>query len=309
MIRALLIGGVAIVVIYTILILVLPWESRRRVRHLATYALGVCCTIVALIPLVMLVTYLVKAGAPGLGADFFTQVQKPIGEPGSGMKHAIIGSLIIVSLASAIGVPIGILCGIYLAEVGKGKFAAAIRFLSEVMTGLPSIIAGILGFALIVARYERFSAWAGALALSILMIPVVTRVTEEAIRLVPKALREASFGLGAQRWQTVVKVVLPSARSAILTGVILAVARGHPRCGPSRGRDGPAPVHRRRTESGEHRPVTRDGGTPALDLSERQSAVRHKQATCDQWRALPRDLDRVRELRDPLDCGQDPATP
>ncbi|HRF59686.1 MAG TPA: phosphate ABC transporter permease PstA [Fimbriimonadaceae bacterium] len=225
MIRALLIGGVAIVVIYTILILVLPWESRRRVRHLATYALGVCCTIVALIPLVMLVTYLVKAGAPGLGADFFTQVQKPIGEPGSGMKHAIIGSLIIVSLASAIGVPIGILCGIYLAEVGKGKFAAAIRFLSEVMTGLPSIIAGILGFALIVARYERFSAWAGALALSILMIPVVTRVTEEAIRLVPKALREASFGLGAQRWQTVVKVVLPSARSAILTGVILAVAR------------------------------------------------------------------------------------
>lgn len=225
MIRALLIGGVGIVAVYAILMLVLPWESKRRVRHIATYALGVTCTIIALIPLVMLVTYLVKAGAPGLGADFFTQVQKPIGEPGSGMKHAIIGSLIIVSLASAIGVPIGILCGIYLAEVGKGKFAAAIRFLSEVMTGLPSIIAGILGFALIVARYERFSAWAGALALSILMIPVVTRVTEEAIRLVPKALREASFGLGAQRWQTVVKVVLPSARSAILTGVILAVAR------------------------------------------------------------------------------------
>jgi phosphate transport system permease protein len=201
------------------------WQWQRALRHYATYAVGIIATILALIPLALLAYYLVRAGLPGLDLTFFTEVQKPLGEVGSGMKHAILGSLVIVGLAALIGVPVGVLAGVYLAEVGKGKFAAAIRFLSEVLTGLPSIIAGILGYTLIVARFGNFSGWAGAIALSVLMIPVITRVTEEAIRLVPRQMREASMALGATHSQTVWKVVVPVAKSGILTGVVLAIAR------------------------------------------------------------------------------------
>lgn len=225
MIHGLLIGAPIALLVYFIVLAVLPWEWKRRLRHYATYAFGIAATLLALVPLVLLVYYLVRGGASGLTWQFFTAVQKPLGEPGSGMKHAIVGSIIIVGLASLIGIPIGIGAGIYLAEVGKGKFAASIRFLAEVLTGLPSIIAGILGYALIVARFGNFSGWAGAFALSVLMIPVITRVTEEAMRLVPRNLTEASLALGAPRWRTVWNVVLPASRSAILTGVVLAVAR------------------------------------------------------------------------------------
>ena len=225
MIHSLLIGVPATVFLYFVAVALAPWTIKRQLRHYATYVLGVAATLLAIVPLVMLVYYLVKAGAPGLNAQFFAEAQKPLGESGSGMRHAIIGSLIIVGRASLIGIPIGVGAGVYLAEVGKGKFAAAIRFLAEVLTGLPSIIAGILGYALIVARFGHFSGWAGAIALSVLMIPVITRVTEEAIRLVPRQLTEGSLALGAPQWKTVWHVVLPAARSAILTGIVLAVAR------------------------------------------------------------------------------------
>jgi phosphate transport system permease protein len=216
----------ALAVLYAILVTVLPWEGKRKVRHVATYALGATGVVIALFPLVLVVSYLVARGAPGLDATFFTEVQKPLGEDGSGLLHAMLGSLMIVTMASCIGVPVGVLAGIYLAEIGKGWFADAVRFLAEVLTGLPSIIAGILGYALFVApNQQQYSALAGAAALSVLMIPVVTRVTEESVRLVPRGLREASYGLGAGQFQTVWKVVIPSARSAILTGIVLAVAR------------------------------------------------------------------------------------
>lgn len=225
MIRLLLILALVCVIGYAIAVAVSPWEIKRRLRHYSAYAIGLISALLALIPLVMLIGYLAQKGAPGLNTVFFTSTQRPLGEPGSGMKHAILGSLMIVGLASIIGVPIGIAAGIYLAEFGKGKFANMVRFLAEVLTGLPSIIAGILGYTLIVVRFGGFSAWAGAFALAILMIPVITRVTEEAILLVPKGLVEASLGLGAGKFITVWRIVLPAARSAIMTGIILAVAR------------------------------------------------------------------------------------
>lgn len=215
----------ALIAGYLAIVPILPWPLKRKVRHYSTHALGLAATVLALVPLALLVYYLVKAGAPGLNWQFFAEVQRPLGEPGSGMKHAIVGSLIIVGIAAAIGVPIGVGAGIYLSEFGRGKFAAVIRFLAEVLTGLPSIIAGILAYTMIVVRTGHFSGIAGSVALSVLMIPVITRVTEESIRLVPNNLREASLALGAPQWRTIWTVILPAARSGILTGIVLAVAR------------------------------------------------------------------------------------
>lgn len=216
---------IVLLVVYAVVLRTLPWQTRRRVRHVATVCVCGLGAFLAVIPLVFLLGYLVKDGIHGLNKDFFTQAQKPLSEPGSGMLHAIIGSVIIVGMAAVIGIPIGVLGGVYLSEYGKGKFAKVIRFLADVMTGLPSIIAGILGYQLIVVRAGGFSGLAGAIALSFLMIPVITRVTEESLHLVPKALREASLGLGVGISRTIWHVVLPAARSGILTGIILAVAR------------------------------------------------------------------------------------
>lgn len=231
MLRALVIGVPILLVVYVILANTLPWDQRRTLRHYATYFWGVLGTVVALVPLLMLLGYLFKEGAPGLTAAFFTHAELPDGQPGGGFANAMIGSVMVVGLAALIGVPIGVLAGIYLAEIGRGWVANAIRFLAEVLTGLPSIIAGILAYVLIVMHmgdrpgWSNFNAVAGAIALSFLMIPVITRVTEEAVRMVPAHLREASYGLGATQWRTVWSVVLPAARSGILTGVVLAVAR------------------------------------------------------------------------------------
>lgn len=225
MIRALIWAIPTLIAIYFVALQVLPWRVRRQVRHVVTVATCGFGAVLAVVPLVLLIGYLVKNGAAGLNADFFTQTQRPFGEPHSGMLHAIIGSLIIVGSAAIIGVPIGILGGIYLSEFGHTKLATFIRFLADVLTGLPSIIAGILGYQLIVASTHSFSGLAGAVALSLLMIPVIARVTEESLRLVPKALREASLGLGVGPARTTWHVVLPAARSGILTGVILAIAR------------------------------------------------------------------------------------
>lgn len=225
MIRATIVTILAMLVAYFGAMPFLTWRLRRKVRHFATISVCVFGSVVALIPLFLLITYLFKAGLPGLNVAFFTQSQKPLGEPGGGFFHAIVGSLIIVGIATLIGVPVGVLCGIWLSEVGKGRSVSVIRFLADVLTGLPSIIAGILGYELIVSQTKTFSGLAGSIALSILMIPVITRVTEESLKLVPKGLREASLGLGAGKAQTILRVVLPAARSGIFTGVILAVAR------------------------------------------------------------------------------------
>lgn len=215
---------IALLLAYAVAMVALPWQTKRKIRHVATYLIGGIGTMLALIPLILLLYYLVKEGSGGLSLKFFTEVQKPLGEAGSGMKHAIIGTIIIVFFASAIGIPVGVLSGVYLAQFGRGRFAATIRFLAEVLTGLPSIIAGILAYSLLVVRFG-YSAFAGSVALAVLMIPVITRVTEESIRLVPRTMVEASYGLGAGPLKTVWSVVLPAARAGILTGIVLAVAR------------------------------------------------------------------------------------
>lgn len=225
MLRWILIFIIVGVVVYHSVKLFLPWEKRRALEHRTMYVLGIVGALTAIVPLMLLLFHLVRAGLPGLNLAFFAQVEKPDGVIGGGFANAIVGSVIIVAIAGLIGVPIGILSGIYLAEIGRGKGVAVIRFLAEVLTGLPSIIAGILGYTLIVIRTGHNSGIAASLALSFLMIPVVARVTEEAIRLVPKHLSEASYGLGVGQWRTIWHVVLPSARSGILTGVVLAIAR------------------------------------------------------------------------------------
>lgn len=170
--------------------------------------------------------YIIIQGAPALSFDFFTKNPPALGEAGGGVAPAIRGSLLIVGLAGLVGIPIGLGAGIYLAEFGRGRFANAVRFTADLMTGLPSIAIGAVAWALLVKRgFGNYNAIAGSVALAIIMIPIITRTTEEILRLVPNNLREASLALGTPQWKTIVSVVLPVARGGILTGVILSVAR------------------------------------------------------------------------------------
>ncbi len=189
--------------------------------------IGICaaCVIVALVPLALILFYTVREGIGALNLDFFTQLPKPVGETGGGMANAIVGTLIMLGMSSLIGVPIGILSGIYLAEYGTNRLASVVRFLTEVMSGLPSIVIGIFAYALIVKRMHSFSAYAGSVALAVLMIPTITKTTEELLKLVPLTLREAGLALGAPRWIVNTRIVLSAAAKGIVTAVMLAVAR------------------------------------------------------------------------------------
>lgn len=186
------------------------------------------CQVATVVPLFLILGYIAIRGVGGLNWNFFTRL--PNDSPGRGLAHALVGSAILVGLAAAVAVPIGILAAILLAEYRKSRLAAPVRFVAELLGGVPSIIIGIFGYALLVCPFWTdanwgFSAWAGAFALAVMMLPVVTRASEEALRLVPNSLREASYALGATQWETVVRVVLPSAAPAIVTGVLLAVGR------------------------------------------------------------------------------------
>lgn len=182
-------------------------------------------TLLAIAPLFLLLYYLLAKGVRVLEPQFFTQVQPPMGESGGGMKHAIIGSLMLIGIASTLGLPFGILGGIYLAEFGNNRFGWITRFAADVLNGVPSIVVGIFVYAIAVRPFGHYSAWAGGLALGIMMIPTVMRTTEEIMRLVPMSLREAALALGDTRWHAVLKIVLGTAKSGIVTGVLLAVAR------------------------------------------------------------------------------------
>lgn len=187
------------------------------------------CQFITVVPLFLILGYITVRGAGGVNWDFFTKL--PNDTDGRGLKHALVGSCMLVGLATAFAVPIGILAAIFLAEYRNYRLVAPIRFVAELLGGVPSIVIGIFGYALFVypvwmdTQRGLFSAWAGAFALGVMMLPVVIRAAEEAMRLVPNSLREASYALGAGRWQTVVKVVLPAALPAIITGVFLAVGR------------------------------------------------------------------------------------
>lgn len=207
-------------------------RARRKIANVLMWIFAVLATICAVVPLLLVLYYVVIKGLPVLNLQFFTQIQKPPGEPGGGMKHAIVGSLILIGLASCIGLPIGVLGGVYLAEFGNNRFGHVTRFCADVLNGVPSIVIGIIAYTVAVLPVAKathgavsFSALSGGLALGIMMIPTVMRTTEELVRLVPSTLREAALGLGSTRWRAVLQIVLGAAKGGVITGVLLAIAR------------------------------------------------------------------------------------
>jgi phosphate transport system permease protein len=187
--------------------------------------LAVFTVFLVLAPLVAIFGYLVYRGVGSINWAFLTQLPKPVGETGGGMANAIVGSLMILGIASIIGVPFGIGAGIYLAEFGHNRLGSVIRFTADVLNGVPSIVIGIVGYAIVVLYQHHFSALAGGVALAIMMVPTICRTTEEMLLLVPHALREAAYGLGVPRWRTTLSIVLRTATSGVITGVMLAFAR------------------------------------------------------------------------------------
>ena len=204
---------------------VLQISAWRRLKDQMATAFAVSTVVIVLTPLVAIFGYLVFKGIGSVNLAFLTQIPKPPGEVGGGMANAIGGSILILAIASLLGVPLGIGAGIYLAEYGRNRFGDTIRFVSDVLNGVPSIVIGIVAYAIVVLRQKHFSALAGGVALSIMMVPTITRTTEEMLLLVPNVLREAAYGLGVSRWRTTLSIVLRTATSGIITGVMLAFAR------------------------------------------------------------------------------------
>jgi phosphate transport system permease protein len=198
---------------------------RRRWTNTAMVVVLSAAAIVATLPLIFILGHLVREGASALSLDFFTRMPKPVGEAGGGLANAIVGTLILIGIATAIGLPVGVGAGLYLAEYRRSPLATAVRFLSDVLNGLPSIVMGIFAWQFLVRPVGHFSAVAGGVALAAMMIPMVTRTTEEMVRLVPVALREAALALGYPRWRTSLTVVLRTATAGIVTGALVAVAR------------------------------------------------------------------------------------
>jgi len=197
---------------------------RRLVDTLASCVAG-ACTVALLAPLGLILGYLLVRGVTAINFDFFTQLPKPVGEIGGGMANAIVGSIVLVALAAVLGLPIGVLTGLYLAEHSESRLGATVRFCADVLNGVPSIVIGIFAYTLVVLPMRGFSAYAGGVALAVIMLPIVARTTEEMICLVPGSLREASLALGVPMWRTTIWVVLRTARSGIVTGMMLSVAR------------------------------------------------------------------------------------
>ena len=197
----------------------------RRLVNQVMAGVTFLAAIAVICPLLMILAFLVNQGISAINLDFFIQLPKPVGEPGGGVANAIVGSLIMIGLAVGMGLPIGILGGVYLAESRDPRLPWAVRFLADVLNGIPSIVIGIFAYTVIVLPMRRFSALAGGFALGIIMMPIVLRTTEEMVRLVPNSLREAGLGLGLPRWKVTVRIVLPAARAGIITGVMVAIAR------------------------------------------------------------------------------------
>ena len=199
--------------------------SRYVSDHLAT-GLAVLSTILVIAPLIAIFIYLLYKGASSLNLAFFTQIPKPVGETGGGMANAIVGSAVVLAIGSAIGVPIGIAAGVFLAEFGQGgRLANVVRFTADVLNGVPSIVMGVAVYSLIVLPQKHFSAFAGGVALGIMMIPTITRTTEEMLLMVPHSIREAALGLGVPNWRSVLSVSLRTASPGVITGCMLAFAR------------------------------------------------------------------------------------
>ncbi len=201
----------------------ISWGRSLR-DHLFT-VLAVAAVLLVLLPLAAIFVDLVQRGIGAINWNFLTRTPTPVGVPGGGMANAILGTGVILGIASAIGVPLGVGAGVYLSEYGRNRLGDGIRFTADVLNGVPSIVIGIVAYSLVVLRQRHFSALAGGVALGIMMVPTITRASEEMLLLVPRSVREAALGLGVSRWRTTVSITLRAAATGIITGIMLAFAR------------------------------------------------------------------------------------
>jgi phosphate transport system permease protein len=197
----------------------------RKVKSAGVSTLSFIAAVLVIAPLGLVFFHLLASGASSVNWDFFKNLPAPVGEKGGGMANAIVGSFELLALASTIGIPIGVLGGVYLAEYGSARANSMLRFIADVLNGVPSITWGVVVYGLVVLRFKGFSAYAGGLALGLMMIPLIMRTTEEVLLLVPNGYREAALALGVSRWKTIVHVVMKTASKGIITGILLALAR------------------------------------------------------------------------------------
>jgi phosphate transport system permease protein len=197
----------------------------RKIKSALACGIAFVSAVLVISPLGLVFFHLLVNGAGSVNWDFFTRLPAPVGAVGGGMANAIVGSLVLLALAGVIGIPIGVLGGVYLAEYGSARTNSFLRFLADVLNGIPSITWGVVVYGLVVLRFKGFSAYAGGLALGLIMIPLILRTTEEVILLVPNGYREAALALGVSRWKTIVHIVMKTASKGIITGILLALAR------------------------------------------------------------------------------------
>lgn len=200
-------------------------ESWRKLTNIVMLTMTVVATVIVVAPLVWILVYVVQQGLPAINLKFFTELPTPVGVPGGGIVNAIVGTFMTVGLGLCIAAPIGILAGFYAAANPNTAFGLLIRFGTDVISGVPSIVMGIFAYTIIVLPQRHFSAFSGGVVLSFIMLPIIVRTTEEMLKLVPNTLREASLALGAPEWKTSLSVVLPAAFNGVLTGLVLAIAR------------------------------------------------------------------------------------
>ncbi len=197
----------------------------RTVKSGLASTVALISALLVIAPLALVFFHLLVNGASSVNWDFFTKLPTPVGAPGGGMVNAIVGSLELLALAATIGIPVGVLGGVYLGEYGSARVNSVLRFIADVLNGVPSITWGVVVYGLVVLRFKGFSAYAGGLALGLIMIPLIIRTTEEVVLLVPNGYREAALALGVSRWKTIVHVVMKTASKGIITGILLALAR------------------------------------------------------------------------------------
>lgn len=197
----------------------------RKIKNILFTATVVLSAILILIPLFIILKFVITEGAQSINWSFFTELPKPVGEIGGGMKHAILGTIYIVTLGAMISVPVGITCGIYLSEFSKSKLAKTLKLTVDLLSGIPSIVIGIFAYLVVVVPLKSFSALAGGIALSIIMLPIIVKTSEEILKLVPNHIREAGLALGLPRWKVILFIILKGEISNLLTGIILAISR------------------------------------------------------------------------------------
>jgi len=200
-------------------------DLRRRAMSRAVEVFCAASVILALIPLGLVLFFVISRGVTALRPEFFTSMPKPVGEPGGGMANAMVGTLILIGIATAIAVPVGVVSGVFLSEYKGSRLGSAVRFAADVLNGVPSIVIGVFAYAVAVMPFRRFSALAGGVALGVMMLPLIVRTTEELLRLVPESFKEGALALGATRSRAVWTVILPAALPGIVTGILVALAR------------------------------------------------------------------------------------